>query len=199
MSRVKICGLTRFEDIFIVNQYKPDYVGFVFAESRRKVTKEQAKMLIKQLDKDIIPVGVFVDEYIANVVEITKECHLKGVQLHGKEDNSYIKNLRKELPDTFIIKAVKTTDNVENYLSDIILLDSANAGSGRVFDWETIKDYKKNYFLAGGLNGDNINSALVKLNPFAVDVSSGVETNGMKDESKIKDFILKVRRMNDDK
>jgi len=193
MSKVKICGLSRLEDILAVNKYKPDYVGFVFAESRRKVTKEQAKILIESLDKDILPVGVFVDESLENVIEIAKECSLKGVQLHGNEDNLYIENLRIELLDTFIIKVAKATYNAENYSCDIILFDSANAGSGAVFDWDTIKNYKKNYFLAGGLNSDNINSALVKLHPFAVDVSSGVETNGFKDEEKIKDFILRVK------
>lgn len=198
MSKVKICGLSRFEDILIVNKYKPDYVGFVFAESRRKVTKEQAKSFIESLDKSIIPVGIFVDENLENVIKIAKECNLKGVQLHGNEDNFYISALKERLPDVIIIKAIKIIDETSvfkanEYNADYILFDSVSGGSGLTFDWKLIKDYKKEYFLAGGLTLENINSALVKLNPFTVDVSSGVETNGFKDEEKIKDFILRVK------
>lgn len=198
MSKVKICGLTRLEDILAVNQYKPDYVGFVFAKSRRKVNAEQAKLLIENLDKGILPIGVFVDEMPEKVSQIAKECHLKGIQLHGNEDNIYIGTLKKELQNILIIKAVKVKDEASIMMANeskahYILFDSLSGGSGLPFDWELIKDFKKDYFLAGGLHPENINSALVKLNPFTVDVSSGVETNGLKDESKIKDFILRVK------
>jgi phosphoribosylanthranilate isomerase len=203
MSKVKICGLTRLEDILAVNKYKPDYVGFVFAESRRKVTKEQAKMLIEKLDKSIMSIGVFVDENLDNVISIAKECHLKGIQLHGSEDNFYLNTLKESLPNVIIIKAIKVIDkfsvlNANEINCDYILFDSASGGSGLTFNWELLKDYKKDYFLAGGLNPEIISSAVVKLNPFTVDISSGVESNGLKDEQKIKDFILQVRRMSDD-
>ena len=202
MSYIKICGLTKEEDIEYVNKYKPDFVGFVFAKSKREVTKEVAKGLTKNLCSDILPIGVFVNESIVKICEIVNECKLSGVQLHGDENNIFINDLREKLPKTIIIKAVKVLSEMSVFdayeiSADYILFDSLRGGSGETFEWELIKNFKKDYFLAGGLHSENIGLALDKLNPYAVDISSGVELFGVKNEELIAEFILIVRGRNE--
>lgn len=206
MVKIKICGLRRLEDIEIVNKYKPDYIGFVFAESPRKVSFEEARELSGLLSEDIVPVGVFVNEHMKLIVDLFKEGIIEIAQLHGDEDEKYIKDLKdksieetgKEIP---VINAIEINDNTDfndtvlewrDSLSDYFILDSGK-GSGKTFDWSLIDKnsefFKNSIFLAGGLNSENLTSAIEEFNPFAVDLSSSVETDGFKDEEKIKEII----------
>lgn len=206
MVKIKICGLRRLEDIEIVNKYKPDFIGFVFAESPRKVSFEEARELSGLLSEDIVPVGVFVNEHMKLIVDLFKEGIIEIAQLHGDEDEKYIKDLKdksieetgKEIP---VINAIEIKDNTDfndtvlewrDSLSDYFILDSGK-GSGKTFDWSLIDKnsefFKNSIFLAGGLNSENLTSAIEEFNPFAVDLSSSVETDGFKDEEKIKEII----------
>ena len=206
MVKIKICGLRRLEDIEIVNKYKPDYIGFVFAESPRKVSFEEARELSGLLSEDIVPVGVFVNEHMKLIVDLFKEGIIEIAQLHGDEDEKYIKDLKdksieetgKEIP---VINAIEIKDNTDfndtvlewrDSLSDYFILDSGK-GSGKTFDWSLIDKnsefFKNSIFLAGGLNSENLTSAIEEFNPFAVDLSSSVETDGFKDGEKIKEII----------
>ena len=195
MTKIKMCGLRREEDIFIVNEILPEFVGFVFyKKSRRFITVENFLALKKNLDKKISAVGVFVDEKIEIVAELAKNLDL--IQLHGVEDENYISTLRN-FTDKKIIKAfkIKVADDLklaENFPADYILLDSG-AGTGKIFDWQLLKNFRREYFLAGGLNCENISDAIKILKPFAVDVSSGIETNNFKDAAKMKKFLQIVR------
>lgn len=203
MARVKICGLTRAADVAAVNKCGADFAGFVFAESRRRVSPDEARQLIEALHPTVTPVGVFVDEDAENVALITKTCKLGAVQLHGTESNVYISALRKLLPCGIkIIKAVRVKDATSLEAAgglecDLLLLDayngSAAGGSGKRFDWNCIVDFDRPYLLAGGLNAGNVADALSRLQPYGVDVSTGVETDGTKDETKIAEFIRLVR------
>lgn len=200
MTKIKFCGLTRVEDIKIANEIVPEFIGFVFAKkSRRYITTEKAAELKKILRREIFSVGVFVDEKIEIVADLAKKNIFDLIQLHGAEDENYISEL-KNFTDKKIIKAVqiKNADDLklaENFSSDFILLDSG-AGTGKNFDWEILKNFHQKYFLAGGLNPENISNAIKILKPFAVDVSSGIETDGVKDAEKMKKFIEKVRSEN---
>jgi phosphoribosylanthranilate isomerase len=191
LTKIKICGLTRPCDIDAVNAEKPDYIGFVFAESRRKVTPGQADELREKLSPDIIPVGVFVDETIENIISLAQNGIIDIIQLHGSETEDYINNL-KALTDKIIIKANRNSTS-----ADYLLFDNVNPGSGQTFDWSLIPKTNKPFFFAGGIRADNVAEAVAKVNPFAVDVSSGVETgtNGVKDPAKIKEFIRRVRNV----
>ena len=198
MAKIKICGLKRLEDIEIVNKYKPDYIGFVFADSKRKVTKDLACKMKKNLDSSIKSVGVFVDEDIDVIIKLYDEGIIDIAQLHGLENEEYIKKLKqKSNYQLEIINAIEMSDEkdllgYENSLADYLLLDSGK-GSGKTFDWRLIrKDLKKEFFLAGGLNSKNISKAIEEFNPYAVDLSSSVETDGYKDELKIKEVMEEV-------
>ena len=198
MAKIKICGLKRLEDIEIVNKYKPDYIGFVFADSKRKVTNDLASKMKKNLDSSIKSVGVFVDEDIDEIIKLYDEGIIDIAQLHGLENEEYIKKLKqKSNYQLEIINAIEmdSEKNLLEYyksLADYLLLDSGK-GSGKTFDWRLIrKDLKKEFFLAGGLNSKNISKAIEEFNPYAVDLSSGVETDGYKDELKIKEVMEEV-------
>ena len=198
MAKIKICGLTRLRDIEAVNAEKPDYIGFVFADSRRKVTPKQAMELRGKLSHGIIPVGVFVDESIEHILSLIQGDVIDAVQLHGTENEDYIKRL-KQLTAKPIIKAisVQKAGDVQNWAltaADYLLLDNKAGGSGQTFDWGLIGRTNKPYFLAGGLDVDNITTAISQTSPYAVDISSGVETDGLKDPDKIKNFIRLVGR-----
>ena len=186
MAKIKICGLTREEDALYVNTYKPDFVGFIFAPGRRRtLTIEKAKAISNKIDKAIIKVGVFLDQDIDYVMQVVDEDIIDAIQLHGKEDENYISRLieRTTLP---IIKAYSNINGC-----DYVLYDNIEPGSGETFDWSTM-DTTKPFFIAGGINKDNILDALA-LKPYAVDVSSGVETDGFKDPKKIEEIIRMVR------
>ena len=194
MKKIKICGLKRREDIEYVNKYQPDYIGFVFAGKKRKLTYDQVVDLKKYLTSSIQVVGVFVNEDISFVEKLVKEHVIDLVQLHGQEDQKYIQAL-KEKVDVSIIKAIqiKNEDSFnEHYDVDYYLYDHGTGGTGESFDWSMLKEVDKPVFLAGGINLLNIDDDLKK-NVYALDVSSGVETDGFKDEKKIKKIVRRVR------
>lgn len=198
MTKIKLCGLSRPCDIEIANELKPDYIGFVFvSKSKRYVTYEKAMELKNRLSPEIQAVGVFVNEHPQNIAKLLQICTIDIVQLHGDEDDEYIKQLRmltdKPIIKAFRIETEKDIKNAEQSTADYILLDSG-AGTGTVFDWELVKSIKRPYFLAGGLNFDNVAEAVKTLLPFAVDVSSGIETDGVKDKSKMAAFVAAVRK-----
>lgn len=195
MTKIKICGLTRPEDIGFVNEYQPDYIGFVFAKSKRQIDYQTARKLKALLNPGILVVGVFVDEDMEKIVSIVEEGIIDIMQLHGCESEAYIQTLRQRT-NAKIIKAVKVTTLQSNSIktkADYILLDST-AGSGKLFDWKRKIDCNKPIFLAGGLNPENVAEAVNQMRPYAVDVSSGVETEGKKDRDKIKKFIEESRQ-----
>ena len=206
MLKLKICGMRRPEDIEMANRHKPDYIGFVFADSPRKVSYEQAKELSELLSNAIVPVGVFVNEHMKLIVDLFKDGIIEMAQLHGDEDEKYIRNLKdksieeagKQIP---VINAIEIKDGADyndellkwrDSASDYFILDSGK-GSGKTFDWSLIDKesefFKNSIFLAGGLNSENLALAIEEFNPFAVDLSSSVETDGFKDEEKIKEII----------
>ena len=194
MTKIKFCGLKTLDDIRAANEILPEYVGFVFApKSKRFVTPAQAQKLRAALSEKICAVGVFVDEKISAVAELLNAGIIDAAQLHGSEDDAYIKNLRA-LSGKPIIKAFKV-HAAEESLADFILID-AGAGDGKVFDWSLLKNFRREYFLAGGLTAENVRDAIKLLNPFAVDVSSGIETDGRKDFFKMATFAEVVRRKN---
>jgi phosphoribosylanthranilate isomerase len=196
MTRLKICGLFRDEDMEYANTVHPDYVGFVFAKSKRQVTREKARELRKLLDPSIATVGVFVDEEIERILEILADSTISIVQLHGHEDEEYI-SLLKEKTGAVIIKAVRPGNReealkAESSIADFILFDSG-AGTGKTFDWKLLEGISREYFLAGGLNSGNVMDAIDALEPYVVDLSSGVETDGLKDLEKMKEIRRLVR------
>ena len=198
MTKIKLCGLSRPCDIEATNELKPDYIGFVFArKSRRYVSPEQAAGLKRLLRPDIAAAGVFVNEKPEIVAGLLNSNIIDIAQLHGQEDEAYIRLLRT-LTDKPVIQAfrVDTEQDIilaQNSPADYVLLDSGSGGTGTVFDWNLIQRLERPYFLAGGLDGSNIKEAIQNLKPYAVDVSSGIETEGVKDKSKMKDFVHAVR------
>ncbi|MEE0839748.1 MAG: phosphoribosylanthranilate isomerase [Acutalibacteraceae bacterium] len=198
MTKIKLCGLSRPCDIGAANELKPDYIGFVFApKSKRYVTPEKAMELKQMLLPEIQSVGVFVNEKPETVVKLLQDGTIDIAQLHGAEDEEYIIQLR-QLTDKPIIKAfrIETASDIEKALqstADYLLLDSG-AGTGTVFDWKLIQNIKRPYFLAGGLDADNAAEAVNTLRPYALDVSSGIETSGLKDKSKMAAFVSAVRK-----
>jgi phosphoribosylanthranilate isomerase len=197
MIKIKICGLTRLCDIDAVNIEKPDYIGFVFADSRRKVTPRQAMELRGKLSQGIIPTGVFVNEKIEHIFSLIQNGIIDAAQLHGTENEKYIERL-KGLTAKPVIKGVSVlkAGDAQKWAStsaDFLLFDNKNGGTGQTFDWGLIGETSKPYFLAGGLDMNNIAKAINQTRPFAVDVSSGVETEGLKDPEKIREFIRRVR------
>ena len=203
MTKIKICGLTRTEDIEMVNEFSPDYVGFVFAKSRRQVSAEQAKELKKRLKPEIKAVGVFVNEKPENIAEIANQGIIDLIQIHGDEDAAYCAQLRK-LTQAPIIKVVRVEREddfagIEEFDCDYYLFDTLSSkeygGTGKAFDHSLLynKEIKKPFFVAGGLNQDNVAAVIEVIKPFGVDTSGGVETDGSKDINKIKEFIKQGR------
>ncbi len=205
MSKIKICGLQRSQDIEIVNEFIPDYVGFIMSTKekfRRQIPVDKAQKLSELLDPMIKPVGVFVDEPVEFIEDICRNDIVEAVQLHGNENMEYILELRKRIPNP-IIKAVHVSSiaqivAAEKIPCSYLLLDTAyedKAGGGGVkFNWDLIPNkVSKPFFLAGGLNADNILEAIKQVNPYCVDLSSSVETEGYKDREKVREVIKKVR------
>lgn len=199
-TKIKLCGLKSIKDIEMVNRLKPEYVGFVmWDKSHRNVTKDTLRTLKASLDSAIKAIGVFVDENIETVAELLNEGLIDAAQLHGNEDNDYIRKL-KELTsdDTIVIKAFKVDEgnlgkSLESY-ADVVLFDPGK-GDGMTFSWEVLKNYPRPFFLAGGLTPENVSLAIKTLKPFAVDVSSGIETDKVKDEIKATAFVNAVRNI----
>ena len=198
MTKIKLCGLGRPCDIEWANALMPDYIGFVFArKSRRCVSPEAARGLRGGLDARIRAVGVFVNEAPEQVAALLNEGVIDVAQLHGGEDEAYIQALRS-LTDRPLIQAfrVDTPADTRRALAstaDGILLDSGAGGTGTAFDWALLKDFDRPFFLAGGLGPENVARAIAALRPFAVDVSSGIETDGVKDILKMTAFVNAVR------
>ena len=195
MVKIKICGLRRLEDVEMVNRHKPDYIGFVFADSKRKVSHEFAAHMKDNLSSDIISVGVFVDAEIDEIVELFGDGVIDIAQLHGSESEDYIRNLKERTDYKLkIINAIEMSDELDlleydNSIADYLLLDSGK-GSGKTFDWSLIRDeLDKEFFLAGGIDVSNVGEAIRKFNPYAIDLSSSLETDGFKDESKIREIM----------
>ena len=231
MTKIKMCGLRKLEDIEAVNEWKPDYVGFVFApEGRRYVTAEQAAELKDHLDPRIQAVGVFVDEAPERVAALLNQGVIELAQLHGSEDEEYLVRLReltlKPVIQAFRILSREDVVRAMKSSADEILLDSG-AGTGSTFNWEVLRiesgygrtidaeedgekpfctkrnrekslyaEETRPYFLAGGLDPQNVAEAIRRLHPYAVDVSSGIETDGSKDREKIAAFVTAVRKEN---
>lgn len=201
---IKICGITKPEEIKILNEEKPDFAGFVFAESKRKVDAKTSKTLIELLDKDIKTVGVFRNNNMEYILEVLKTVKLDIIQLHGSESNDFINELSNKTDciiwKAFSINSKEDIDVINKCPVNTILLDGSNPGSGKAFNWEHLNNKKinKNIIIAGGINEDNILDAMRTFNPFAADMSSSVETiddkgNRIKDKSKIHRIINKVR------
>lgn len=199
MTKIKICGLRREEDIAAVNRYRPDYCGFILSKPfRRYVSIEELRILRGNLSEDIVPVGVFVNEDLSYIARFLDERLISAVQLHGSETEEMIRTLQTRYPQIPVIKAFTIRSETDiaqaaECCADMILLDSGR-GSGAVFDWSLIRDAGRAYFLAGGLNEMNLTDALAGYHPFAVDVSSGAETDGRKDPGKIERIIRMVKR-----
>ncbi|QOX63072.1 phosphoribosylanthranilate isomerase [Anoxybacterium hadale] len=228
MTKIKICGLFRPEDMGFVNEARPDYIGFVFANSRRRVNPETAAVLRRLLNPGIKVVGVFVDAPIEIPISLTRGGIIDLVQLHGNEDETYIRALKQKLSEISIRDALQETAGssdlpeavncfpvikairverpeditaMQGSAADYLLLDNGSGGTGKTFDWSLVlqagtagNENKKPFFLAGGLNPGNVEDAVKTLSPYAVDVSSGVETDGLKDQSKIIDIVARVRQ-----
>lgn len=197
--KIKLCGLTRPCDIEAVNELQPDYIGFVFAKkSRRYVSPEKAEELKVMLAPGIQAVGVFVNEEPEQIVSLLEAGTIDVVQLHGQEGEREIRRLR-ELTDHPLIQAfrIDTEQDVERAnasTADYVLLDSGAGGTGTVFDWDLLQAIRRPYFLAGGLDTENLGTVKAKLNPYGIDVSSGIETDGYKDKEKMTAFVAAARK-----
>lgn len=200
--KIKLCGLMRPSDVEVANLLQPDYVGFVFCQnSRRYVSLERARTLKELLHPDILAVGVFVDEKVETVAALLSAGVIDLAQLHGKEDETYIGRLR-ELTDKPIIKAfsVRSQGDIERACessADFVLLDAGDGGTGTAFDRELLAGMNRPYFLAGGLDASNVGEVVRRWQPYAVDVSSGIETDGLKDAEKMQEFVRNVRKDNE--
>jgi phosphoribosylanthranilate isomerase len=195
--KIKICGLKRPEDIEAANQLLPDYIGFVFwKKSKRNVEPEQAKLLKDMLDSRIKAVGVFLDADIELVISLLREGVIDIAQLHGSEDEEYINKVKaetgREVIKAFNVNKLPSLSIAEESPADYIMLDSGT-GSGKAFDHSLLSEVKRPFFLAGGLSPDNVEAAISEVHPYAVDVSSGVETDGLKDPEKMKTFVEATR------
>lgn len=199
MTKIKICGLRRPEDIEYVNEVKADFAGFILSPKFwRYIAPEQVKILRKNVPSSTKIVGVVVDEDINYVASLINDGTIDIAQLHGSENEDYIRKLRlltfdrAVITKVFIIKSDEDIKKAKASSADYVLLDSGT-GTGNTFDWTIIRDIGRDYFLAGGLNPSNVGEAVLKYHPFAVDVSSGVETEKVKDSEKIKLFAQAVR------
>ena len=215
--KVKMCGISKVETIPAVVEAKPDYMGLVFAPSKRQVTVEQAKILIEELhrgyakkygsdtehDKNdtIKTVGVFVNETVDNLVTIANEANLDAVQLHGDEDETFIQSL-KERTNVEVWKAIqiRTAADTEKWIdssADMLLFDAYHkderGGTGEVFDWSSLDAFERPFMLAGGIDSTNVARAIRTVRPYGIDISSGIETNGVKDDEKITAFTKIVK------
>ena len=198
MTEIKLCGLRRPLDIVAANGLKPEYIGFVFArKSKRYVEPEKAMELKQLLLPDIKAVGVFVNEELSVVADLLNKGVIDVAQLHGSESEEYVAELKKatgkHVIRAFKVAAAEDVVAAVTSSADYILLD-AGAGDGVTFDWSIVKDVKRPFFLAGGLNPGTVADAVAAVQPYAVDVSSGIETDGFKDIDKMTAFVKAVRK-----
>lgn len=197
--KVKICGITDKETAKIACEYGADAIGFVFAKSKREITPDGAKQIIEELPENVMKVGVFVNESIEVIQNIAEHCQLTHVQLHGDEENYHIRRLNIPSIKSVGVSSNEDIERAKEYETDFILFDSPkeqfHGGNGKTFSWELLRlnPIEKKCILAGGLHLENITEAIEMVQPYMVDVSSGVETNGKKDIEKIKQFITKAK------
>ena len=207
MIQIKICGITKAFEIDYLNVLKPNYIGFVFSKSKRRVSKEEAKKLIEKLDSSIKVVAVFRDEDTSYIVDIINYTNIEIVQLHGNEDMNYINNLLKSLnKEIKIWKAIEVIDDksvlkVSDYKVSKVLLDSNAPGEGKRINLNYLRELSnlENIFIAGGINKDNVKEVLENIKINGVDVSSGVEEVDLdgkryKSFEKMKELIMEVRK-----
>jgi len=192
MPKIKICGLFREQDIEFANEAMPDFIGFVFAKSHRQINSETAALFKKRLNPQITTVGVFVNAEIPSITKLYNSGIINIAQLHGSESEDYINTLKK-ICDVPVIKAVNI-ESAKPANADYLLFDNGKGGTGKAFDWNLIPKCDKEFFLAGGINLNNIGEA-VKLNPYGIDLSSGVENEkGEKDREKILEACRIVKK-----
>ena len=200
MTKIKICGLRRPEDIAYVNEAKPDFAGFIIdvPKSRRNVPREKVRELTALLSPEILPVGVFVNAPMETILSLVTDGTLKAVQLHGQESQSYLEELKKQvavpLIRAFSIRSPEDLTEAEKSPADFVLLDNGAGGTGETFDWSLLSSFDRPFFLAGVLRLENITEAVSRFHPYALDLSSGVETDGYKDKEKIIAAVAAVRR-----
>ncbi|MBR1440429.1 MAG: phosphoribosylanthranilate isomerase [Lachnospiraceae bacterium] len=196
--RIKFCGMRSLQDIETANNIGCDYVGFVFAKkSKRYINEETAAELKKALNPEIKAVGVFVDEEPQIVARLLNTGVIDIAQLHGREEEDDIGELRKLTGNKPVIKAFRITSKEDvkaanKSTADLVLVD-AGAGEGKTFDWSLLSEMKRPYLLAGGLSPENVGDAIQRIHPYGVDVSSGIETGGVKDPEKMRAFAENVR------
>ena len=193
MTKVKICGLKEAAHVVAAVEAGADAVGFVFAKSKRQITPAQAHELAKHVPENVLKVGVFVNETAETMNDIAKTVPLDVIQLHGDESQALIEQLQFPTIKAIGVKTPADVATLAHYDTDYVLVDAPVAGSGETFDWSLLETTYPNLILAGGLNNENITSALKKVAPYMVDVSSGVETDGVKDSAKIARFIAAVK------
>lgn len=204
--KIKICGLTRKEDIEAANEVLPEYIGFVFARmSKRYISPERAEILSRQVSPRIRKTGVFVKNDISLITDLAERQIIDVIQLHGQEDETYVRELlgaletikrpRREIQviQAFSISNEEDIRKAEESLADLILLDQGKGGTGTCFNWKLAEQVSRPFFLAGGLKEENIEEAIERTRPYGVDISSGAETNGVKDREKIKRIIRRIR------
>lgn len=202
MAKLKICGLTCEEDIAAVNEVKPDFAGFIIEVpfSRRNLSAEKVKVLVKGLDREILPVGVFVNAAPELPISLLRDGTLWAAQLHGQEDEDYIEKIQN-MTGKPVIKAfsIKTPEDVQQALrspADYILLDQGTGGTGEPFDWSLVPPVRRPFFLAGGIGPENLRNAVSTLHPWAVDLSTSLETQGQKDPIKIRQIAKMLKQIN---
>ena len=202
MTKIKICGLRRPQDIEAVNAARPDFAGFVVEVpgSRRSVDKRELRELAGRLEEGILSVGVFVNAPPELVAELLEEGTLDLAQLHGQEDEIYMAELRrlteKPLIQAFSIQTGQDAERALESRADYLLLDQGRGGTGQTFDWSLLPEINRPFFLAGGLGEENLERAIRQVRPWAVDLSSSLETDGQKDPEKILRAVELVRRLN---
>ena len=199
MTKIKICGIMRGEDCDVLNELLPDLAGFIFWEkSRRYITPETALKFRERLDRRIKTVGVFVNESIEKIAETAATGAIDVIQLHGNETPEETERIKAEIKlpviKAFTVKSAADIDPAMHSPADMLLLDNGR-GTGESFDWDNLEDVDRLYYLAGGLDPENVGAAITRYCPYGVDVSSGVETDGQKDPEKIRRFIEAVRRV----
>ncbi len=200
MTRIKICGLFQPRDIDYINEARPDWCGFIlnFPKSHRNVSVDELRALRARLTEGVTPVGVFVDQPVEVVAALLAEGLIDLAQLHGHEDGAYIAQLRALAPGKPIWRAFKVrspadVQEAEDCPADLVVLDGGQ-GAGRVFDWSLVREVRRPFLLAGGLTPENIPQAVRALQPYGVDLSSGVETDRQKDRSKILAAVAAARK-----
>jgi phosphoribosylanthranilate isomerase len=198
MTKIKICGIMRECDCDCLNEFLPDYAGFIFVEGRRRcISPETAAKFREKLDKRIKTVGVFLDDDIERIGGIADMGIIDMIQLHGQETDEYIAKVKERtgLPvmKAFTVRGIADVNTALHSSADMLLMDNG-AGTGEMFDHELIEEADRLFFLAGGLGPDNVGAAVERYCPYGVDVSTGVETDGHKDYDKIKRFIEAVRK-----